>query len=407
MKSELKKNKVGSVYILALACALVLVALVMGMSYQLLQFRRTSRSDVSAERASIYAEFGIRHAQHFTMVEPLWRQLLTSGQWLVDIPVDQAVYSVSGVDPVDGILINNSYDPVILTSTATIKDVTRTIQVEAHNAPVILLRYAVSAGGDIGIDNHVRVNGDITSNADINKTGSDTWVFGDAQAVGTIENTDNITGDISPGSPAKTFPDDSQITGFYQAWATWIFYQPEISDVVLSPTFNPFGMPNFAGLYVINCADQKIVIKNCRIIGTLILINPKSDSKIEAAINWQPALADYPALIVSGNMITIEPDQDLNEDEREVDFSLFGESGYGDNEDVFPNLITGTIYIDGDLDVKKETHISGPVIVTGNVALKDNAILDADTASYYDHPTSMFCYSYLAPIPGTWKQIIP
>ena len=90
MTSDFKKNKGGSVYILALTCAVVLVALIMGMSYQLLQFRSATRADVSAERASIYAELGVRHALHFTRVESLWRQMLTSGQWLVDIPVDQA-----------------------------------------------------------------------------------------------------------------------------------------------------------------------------------------------------------------------------------------------------------------------------------------------------------------------------
>ena len=150
-------NQKGSIYTLTLASSLVLVALVLGISYQILQYRQTSRGATQIDQATVYAELGIRHALHYTSVDSNWRVNLTNGNWLSDITVGDAVYSVEGIDPVDGVLVNNDSDPVELTCTATVGDVTRSVQINTIQQPFEILRYAVVAGGDIDISNHVRV----------------------------------------------------------------------------------------------------------------------------------------------------------------------------------------------------------------------------------------------------------
>ncbi|MCK4628115.1 MAG: hypothetical protein KAT56_03870, partial [Sedimentisphaerales bacterium] len=317
MKRITTRKENGSVYFLTLASAVVLVALVLGLSVHNLQFRRSSRSQTQIDRAYIYAELGIRHALHFTKVEANWRQLLNNGKWLEDITVDQATYTVTGIDPVDGDLTNNPDDHVILTSIATIDGVNRTISVKTQPAPLRILNYAVVADGNVNISSHIKINGDVTSNADINKSGSDTWIFGNAEAVGTIHETTNISGDIAPGSSPKDFPNAVEIMTYYTSRATGIPYIATIENVLLSPSSNPFGPTNPDGLYYIDCGIEKLTIKNCRIVGTLIIRSTAIDKiYIESAINWRPARPDYPALIVDHNLsrVHIRTDKDLDED---------------------------------------------------------------------------------------------
>jgi hypothetical protein len=397
----------GSIYALTLASSLVLVALVLGISYQILQYRQTSRGAAQVDQASVYAELGIRHALHYTSVDRNWRINLNNGTWLSDITVGDAVYSVEGIDPVDGILVNSDSDPVELTCTATVGDVTRTVQLNTVQQPFEILRYAVVSDKKVYISNHARVTGDVTSNDDIDKSGSDTWIFGNAEAVGTIDETSNISGTVSPGSAAKEFPDAATIFTYYQT-ATPIPYQSNIERILLSPTNNPIGpLTNADGLYKMNCANQKVVIKQCRIVGTLFLINPKDDSRIEISINWQPARADYPALIIDGPRFEIITDRDLEEEEIGfVDLNLPGEPGFGSLWTDFPNEINGLVYSTGKVILDQEAKINGSLIALGDIELKDYSRCIYD-AGVYDNTPVMFNKTCLCPIPGTWRQVLP
>lgn len=409
MKRINTRKENGSVYFLTLASAVVLVALVLGLSVHNLQFRRSSRSQTQIDRAYIYAELGIRHALHFTKVEANWRQVLSNGTWLEDIVVDQATYTVTGIDPVDGDLANNPGDPIVLTATATINGVSRTISVKTQPAPLRILNYAVASANNININDHIKINGDVTSNADINKSEEDTWIFGNAEAVGTIHETTNISGNIAPGSSPKKFPVADEIMTYYKSRATVIPYVLTIENVLLSPSSNPFGPTNPDGLYYIDCGSTKLTIKNCRIIGTLIIRSIVIDNiYIESAVNWQPARPDYPALIVDHNLshIQIKPDEDLDEDEIEADLSLPGESGYGDENDVYPNVIKGLIYCYNDITLKSSCNIQGTVIARNDIVVKNDAVCTYDPA-ILDNPPKGFHNSALVPVHGTWRRIIP
>lgn len=399
-------KRTGTIYMLTLASAVVLVALVLGLSYILIQARQTASTNTDIERARIHAELGIRHALRFTLDAPNWRQILPSGQWLQDVHAGDANYSLTGIDPLDNNLQNDNTHTVILTCTASLNDLSRIVQVKANNAPSLLLKYALAAGQTISISDHVRVNGDITTNGDIKKSGGDTWVFGNAEAVGTISDTTNISGTIAPGSNPKSFPDEQTIINYYMSRATIIPYAPMIENELISHTRNPFGQINPNGLYKIDCAMQKIVIRDCRIVGTLVLANCDKDSRIESAINWQPARPDYPALIVLNGDFQILTSKNLIETQVGVDFNLPGEPGYGSDLDVFPNLIQGTIYSTGNLTVAQFARIAGSVIVTGNVELKDTSIIQTDSTCYTNPPKG-FRETYLSPVPGSWRELIP
>lgn len=394
----------GSIYILTLAAAIILVGLALGMSSQMLQFRRTSHGQTGADQANVYAELGIRHALHFTQAAPNWRTLLPNGTWLTQVTNGQGSYTVAGIDPADGVLGNDD-GTAVLTCTAVAAGITRQVQVEAEQPPLELLNYAVAAADKLKISNNVRITGNIVSNNEIDKSGSDTWVFGDAEAVVKVQETTNITGTIRTGITPKTFPDTTTIVDYYSALATPIPFQPLIQRVLLSPTNNPFGPTNAQGIYRINCGDQKLVIKDCRIVGTVILINPKSDSRVEISLNWQPASPDLPALILQGSMEMLM-ERSVEELRIGVDLSLPGEIGHGTILGVYPSLISGLIYVNGDLTLDKITKVEGAIIATGKVEFKDWASCQYQPTLATD-PPAHFREAYLSCVPGAWREILP
>jgi len=409
MRTQMIKRKNGSIYFLTLVGAIVLVCLVMGLSYSTLRFRRSSRSYTKIDQARIHAELGIRHALHFTTVSKNWRQILSNGKWLDNVAVDQATYTVTGIDTIDGDLKNNPDDPVLLTATATVDGLSRTVQVEAseQRIPSELLKYALAAGGVLSISDRTVVNGDIASNNSIDVNGNKAWVYGNAEAGTTIPDVTRITGTATPYCEPKTFPDTAAIFQYYTSVATNIPYQATIENALLSPTSNPFGATNADGVYHIDGAGAHISIQNCRIVGTLILENCGVNSRIQYGINWQPARPDYPALICNQG-INFAQDRDLDEDVVNIDFNLPHEEGYGDIDEIYPNLIQGTILVDGRVYIYNNAHLVGTVISTSEYfTVDDNAIVDWDP-TVLDNPTKCFTEGgQLVPIPGTWRQIIP
>jgi len=400
-----RRERRGSLYFLVLVSGVVLVGLVLGVTSLLMEFRHTSRVETQIKQAEAYAELGIRHGLYYTKNDPGWRGRLSNGQWMVDVSNGEGIYTLRGEDPVDGNLENYKSDPVVLTCTATVGRASRTLQVQAHNKPLELLRYALAGADDLTITNHVRITGDVTVNGDIDKSGADTWIWGDVECGGTITETKNISGTVTEGAEAKDFLDTVEILNFYKNRATLIPFRSVIENVVLSPSSNPFGETNEEGVYLVNCANREFEIKNCRILGTLILVNPGANSHIEKAIHWQSYRADYPALLVEGNIV-IQTDADLDEADLKIDFSLPGEPGLGTKTDVLPNEIRGTIYVTGDLTMQKRTVVKGAVITEGGLVCREDTKVAADT-SWATHPTVEFADDYLVAQKGSWMQITP
>lgn len=402
------KRQSGTIYILTLTMAIVMVALTMGTARIIWLARQNSRDSYQGALASNYAELGIRHALAFTHDAPTWRGLLANGVWLNDISVDQAVYSVTGIDPVDGNLaVDTGNDPVILTATATVGDVSRSVEVETQDSktPHDLLFYGVAGGGDIAISNNAHIIGDVTANGDIDFAGSG-LITGNVEVTGAINHPDQIFGTITTGTDVKTFPNSAAIVAYYTSLATAIPYQSSRYEAfLLSATNNPFGLTNIHGVYMIDCNNEKVEFGNCRIAATLILINPKSDSNFKDGLNWQPPRPDYPALIVVNNLINIDADKLLVEADFPLDFSLPGEPGFGTTSNTYPTKITGLIYCTGGLSMKKTVQIDGAIIANGLIDLRDDSIVNY-TSSLVDNPPYGFYTTSLEVVPGTWRRVI-
>lgn len=262
-------------------------------------------------------------------------------------------------------------------------------------------------------------NQTIFSNSSVD-TSSGTTVNSDVEAVGSIGGYGTITGTTTTPVPARTVPTAS-VFDYYIANGTAISFSaiPKVQgkrtiiDVVLSPGNNPYGATDPAGIYVIDCAGAIIKIKYARIIGTLVLINPASTSYIEGEISWEPAVANYPALLVqSGSMNFQTTDTPLVEAARGVNFNPAGSPYQGSSDvdlvDTYPSLIKGLVYVSVDAFVPANHPNIDGALITGDelkVSSGESLTVTYDPV-YMSNPPPGFDSGF-APVAGTWLWDAP
>ena len=114
---------------------------------------------------------------------------------------------------------------------------------------------------------------------------------------------------------------------------------------------------NAEGIYWIDCNGNKLIIERSRILGTLLIVNPGANSCVSnGPINWSPAVAGYPALLVDADTAANADfslgatNRTLSEKENGVNFNPSGTAhdDFGqdaDTNDIYPSEIRGLIAI--------------------------------------------------------------
>lgn len=178
-----------------------------------------------------------------------------------------------------------------------------------------------------------------------------------------------------------------------------------IHGQLLSPQNNPFtGVANAAGIYVLSCGGKKIHIRNTRILGTLVVMNPGAGSKIEGSVCWDPTvvlstslnLQNLPALITDGPLEIGLDSTPLSEITTGVNFNPSGSpySGVTDSDllDTYPSQISGILFSVGDFTLSKYTTINGVVvgmnrvIVNGGTPATTGVTVNHQPLYYYVNP---------------------
>jgi hypothetical protein len=218
-----------------------------------------------------------------------------------------------------------------------------------------------------------------------------------------------ISDDSSSGSTAEFWVDDVSVTevpsGYY------------VYRKVLSPTLNPFGgQTNSQGIYWINCNGNRINIERSRILGTLLLINPGSGSRVaHGPIQWSPAVAGYPALLVQDGDFSLQAsNRVLSETENLVNFNPAGASHEtlgqdADTNDIYQSAIHGMIAIEEDLSYANRPHIIGQILVGDDIG-SSSGELDVEYQPYslVNPPPGFFApYTYVRRPDGIRKAVLP
>jgi hypothetical protein len=185
-----------------------------------------------------------------------------------------------------------------------------------------------------------------------------------------------------------------------------------IENKLLSPGINPYGsgVKNANGIYVIDCQSGNLRIRNSRIVGTLVILNPGVFS-VQQAVNWEPAIANYPSLLVRGNAeLAFTNSPLLSESSLSFNFNPAHTPYAGgwniNTTDSYPSVMKGLIYASGNVTTKNSVTIDG-VLVIGTTLSAANALSLSYLSSFYDNPPPGFGGApEMVVSPGTWKQLV-
>ncbi len=257
----------------------------------------------------------------------------------------------------------------------------------------------------------------ISANGSINATAYRATVFGDAQATGTILGP--VTGTESDDVSSRRMPSDMAFE-YYLANGTWIDLSsvsayggqsPLIERVTFSPATNPYGgATNPEGIYIIDCAGQGLTLRNCRVLGSLVLLNSTLATFVDGNVFWSPAVVNYPALLVDGDIDLRYSDGVLSEAALATNFNAPGAPHEGvedtDTDDSYPSVIRGLVYVSGSLRYPFQapnSHVDGSLVCNSLFAYSDATIEYRST--FLDSPPPGFAFGNPMRItPGTWHR---
>ncbi len=186
-----------------------------------------------------------------------------------------------------------------------------------------------------------------------------------------------------------------------------------IDRKLLSPTVNPFGSLNSNGIYVINCSGKDVVIGRSRIVGTIVLLSPGSNSAIQDSVCWEAAVYNFPALL-SNNSISInmsatglsEASLGMNFNPAGTPFPFNGGSANTTVTDSYPSRITGLVYSANDLFFSNAPNIQGVTIANQNINVSSTSLTLNYGNTYLNDPPPGFAMGSfnMKVVPGTWTR---
>ncbi|HVT29132.1 MAG TPA: carbohydrate binding domain-containing protein [Lacipirellulaceae bacterium] len=169
--------------------------------------------------------------------------------------------------------------------------------------------------------------------------------------------------------------------------------------------------PSGKGIYWINCGGNRLVIERSRIQGTLLVINPGANSCINnGPINWSPAVAGYPALLVDSDDgstadFTIgATNRALSEKDDGVDYNLDGAAG----DYIFASEIRGLIAVRHNLAFQNRSLIRGQIVVGNNIANSSGELeINYKPDSLLNPPPGFWSYIYQRRTNSVQKVVLP
>lgn len=411
----------GALYIAVLGGSLIVAMLSLAAIHVVRINLNRAASKPDRVKAALLADSAIEHALATLGNDPSWRtNLLASTNYPASpVSMNGGSFTWKLIDA-DGMLGNDSSDSVVVQGTATLGRITHVTEVTLQPSETGLsaLEAALHCNNNItaGATVNIQTNTFIHSNANIaaySIIGAS--VDGDAEAAGAIAG--NITGAQSPGVTPRQMPEAS-VFDYYLKMGTPIDIAPmahndhyDLEEVVLSPNSNPWGPTNPEGIYVIDCEGGDLRVKYLRVFGTLCLLNPGPESRIESQVLIEPAISNFPSLLVDGSIGIKFNSEAVLWEYGQLNLNPPG-TPYGglednDQEDSYPSVIRGLVYVSGQMDFiadSKDSDFEG-VVICGSIAANSDCKFTYQS-TFLDYPPPGFgAGSQMQIIPGSWRRV--
>lgn len=385
----------GSVYILVLGSATLVTIVGLSASAIVRSQIRTTQIARDWNAAGTIAEAGVEIANAYVNVTALWRTRLAVSNRLESIDVNGNRVTLSFVDETDGNIAAGSTDPVRVYADARCGDarrITSALIEPAGQSAMSVLSTCVHSAGTVNVNSRVNTTmngGPISSNLTLS-VGLGAIVTGSVRAP-VVTNLGLVSGGVTLLASPLPMPDQSAWTDL-AAIATTIDYallSGHIEKVVLSPTSNPFGVPNPSGVYrVVVPSGKNLKIWKCRIDATL-LIDTSAGSTVETdnEVLWQPQSGGIALLVRTSLTSTVTlKNADARISESSINANLNPPAspyqGFSNSTqtDFYPTGIRGLIHVMGP----GTTTLKDPVSIVGTVLSEGPIIIDKNTSVTID-----------------------
>jgi hypothetical protein len=374
MRRGPERSRRGSVYVLVLAAGAALTVLcVAGLA-----LARTQRAGDElrhrASRARALSGSGLELASSMLASDPegsgSWRKFATAT--LADMPVGSGNVRITLADPDDGNLADSIRGRVRVRSEARIGAARQILEETLRPAmqPMDCLLAGAWTGNGVTVTGTVRSTGMVGTNGAMSSSGGRVY----APAAGSTVSGWTYYGGTASGITPLALPS----SGVISSWATrgtqisMATLGGRLRRCVLSPGSNPFGAVNPQGIYVINCAGSDLTVEECRVNGTLIVMNPGSGSQFGNAV-FLEGRAGQPALLVSGSMrfngIAGDALESTTGNLNPVGSPYDGVVD-SDTADAYPSLMLGVVYVTGNVAADGAgTAVKGVLLAGGRLTV--------------------------------------
>lgn len=408
----------GSAYLAVLGGSLLVTVIGIGAIGAAQSRRAAVELEVSAWKARLNAQSGIDLALQEIAGNANWRK--GTGTLVNASKTGDGAVTVVATDPTDGDLADSADEPVVLTSTGTNGAARHVLRVTlgAVFPPLSCLNAVLVCGGS---QDHIGtiINNDQTIAANGTVNALLATVGGRVEAAATVLGL-TYTGTIAGLQPARELPSSGSVLDTYAALATSISFssvptvggKKTITGALISPNSTiGGGGKSAAGVYLLDCGGADLIIKDSRILGTLVLKNAGSGTTISGVVNWSPATAGYPLVLIDGSAtVSFDSASTLSEATLGVNFNPSG-APYGgvtdsDTADTYPSELRGLVYVSGSLTTSGSPKVVGTVIVEGGVSTSGSLTLQYDSTIYASPPPGFTGSSVLKIVAGSWQQVV-
>jgi len=148
-----------------------------------------------------------------------------------------------------------------------------------------------------------------------------------------------------------------------------------IENILLSATSNPFGSQTVSenGLYSISVPGERLLIRDCRINGTIV-VTDSTKIEIGNAISWEPVGRNFPAIISTDAIDDLTTNVSLIESNIGVNLnpatSPYNGTSNADASDTYPGTIKGAIVSDRNILLNGVSALTGPVMSNQKITVK-------------------------------------
>lgn len=396
----------GGAYVLVLiTCAIVTAMALSSLAVRGAQYRsaRTSSEIVAANQL---ARSGLELALQMMNTNPAWRSAIASGEWLPEWEVGGGKLALRVTDPADGNLADSALEPAVIRSVGVVGSARQIVEttVTVAEVPLTCLEVAAWARDGVTFEGLLLVT---VTNDQIISTNGDAYNNG-AKVSGRVEAKSFSEGGLLPlwTKQALTVGRDQPGADVFDPYVMAGTTIPHASlgsegsklvlqNIVLSPTSAPAGVsPNGRGIYVIDCAGKAIVVRNCRVRGTLVLLNlPSSGSVVDGNVAFDQAIPGYPVLMCQGNMAFSFNGGSL------LDMLLGGGT----------SRIRGIVYVSGNATVPSSAPVfEGSLVVGGRLTISTSATfryvnLAEPAAPGFRKPAPT---NQMRPVAGSFRRVL-